>query len=480
MKENLTDIKKKTRIAVYWDFFNKFSAQALSFFFGIILARILSPADYGIIALPLVFFAISQCFIDCGFSAALIRKPIVTEDDLNTAFYFNVLVGIFFYFVLFLSSSFIADFYKVPVLSDLLKITALSTIFTPLQSVHYAILNRNLNYKIPAMISFINCIISGVFGVSLAYSGFGVWALAFQGVMSQIVNLLLIWSFSKWRPTLTWSKESFKYLFGFGGKMLASGLIDAIHDNIYPIVIGKFYSARELGLYNRSQGYAQLPFKQINGIMDGISFPVLSKLQEDDDQLSMAFVRFLRVVIFVMCPIMLGLSALATPLVVLMITDKWIECVPLLQLMCFAVILWPVQTLNFTMLKVKGRTDILLRLNVGIKILGFIVMCFTVPNGILAIGYGSIVHVIMAFLWITYYTGKVSQASMIIQIKSIIPILLLGGCMYFLILFIISFIDSFLYQLVIGSIIGGSFYIVIAYLFNFSEIRDVKYLIHMK
>lgn len=480
MKGNTNDIKRKTRVAIYWDTFNKFSAQGLSFLFGIILARILSPTDYGIIALPLVFFAISQCFIDCGFSAALIRKPVVTEEDLNTAFYFNVFVGVLFYLILFLISPLIADFYNVPILSKLLKITALSTIFTPLQSVHYAILNRNLNYKIPAIISLVNCVISGIFGVYLAYSGLGVWALAFQGLMGHIVNVVLIWSLSKWRPTLIWSKESFQYLFGFGGKMLASGVIDAIHDNIYPIVIGKFYSARDLGLYNRALGFSQLPYKQINGIMDGISFPVLSKLQEDEKQLSMAFLRLLRIIIFILCPVLLGISALSTPLVVLMITEKWIECVPLLQLLCFAIILWPVQTLNFTMLKVKGRTDILLRLNVGIKILGFIVMCFTVPHGLLAIGYGSIVHVIMAFFWITYYTGKVSNAGMMIQIKSIIPILLLGGCMYILILIVIYFIKAMFLQLLVGTIVGGAFYILMAYLFGFPEIHDVKYMFHMK
>lgn len=480
MAEDILEIKRKTRVAVYWDFFNKFSTQGLSFLFGIILARLLSPSDYGIIALPMVFFALSQCFIDCGFSSALIRKPQLANSDLNTAFYFNVIVGVVCYIILFWASPYIADFYGVPILSDLLKVTALTTVFTPLQSVHFALLSRNLNYKIPAIISFSNCLISGSFGIYFAYSGYGVWALVYQGLLGNIVNLVLIWSFSKWRPKLLWSKESFNYLFGFGGKMLASGLLDAIHDNIYPIVIGKLYSARDLGLYNRSQGYAQLPFKQINGIMDGISFPVLSKLQGDDLQLSLTFIRFLKLIIFVICPIMLGLSALAYPIVILMITEKWVECVPLLQLLCFAIILWPIQTLNFTLLKVKGRSDLLLRLNIGIKILGFIVMCFTVPHGIMAIGYGSIVHALLAFLWITYYTGKVSNASMKVQIKAIIPILLLGCCMYLLVHIVVAFFESLMFQLIIGVLLGTFFYLFMAYVFRFTELKDVKFLFHMK
>ena len=193
----------------------------------------------------------------------------------------------------------------------------------------------------------------------------------------------------------------------------------------------------------------------------------------------MAFIRLLKLAIFILCPIMLGLAALAYPLVVLMITEKWAECVPLLQLLCFAIFLWPVQTLNFTLLKVKGRTDLLLRLNIGIKVMGFLVMCFTVPQGIIAIGYGSVVHVILAFLWITYYTGKVSSASMYVQIKSILPIILLSGCMYGLILFTISFINTMLFQLIIGSTVGCVFYISMAYLFKFSELKDIKYMIHL-
>lgn len=473
-----TSIKKQTKIAIYWDSFNKFSTQGLSFLFSIILARLLSPGEFGIIALPLVFLAISQCFVDSGFSAALIRKPEISENDLNTAFYFNISVGIIFYIILFGASPLIADFYNEPILSPLLKVSALSTIFTPLQSVHYAILSRNLNYKTPAIISFVSNIVTGVVGIALAYLGYGVWALVFQGVSGNIVRLVMIWNLSKWRPSLIWSKDSFNYLFGFGGKMLASGLLDTIHDNIYPIVIGKFYSARDLGLYNRSQGYAQLPFKQINGIMDGISFPVLSKIQEDEPQLAAVFCRFLKLNLFVMCPVMLGLSALAYPLIILMITEKWVECVPLLQLMCFAIILWPIQVLNFTMLKVKGRSDLLLRLNIGIKLLGFVVMIFTVPNGILAIGYGSIVHALLAVIWITYYTGKVSSVSMKQQIKSIIPILVLGVSMYFIILVTISFIYSSLLKLIVGITVGAFFYIVMAFLFKFPELHDIKYMIN--
>ncbi len=475
--DNISSLKKKTRSAVYWEVFNKFSNQGLAFIFSIILARILSPSDYGIVALPLIFFALAQCFIDCGFSAALIRKPQVTESDLSTAFYFNLIVGFICYLSLFCFSPFIADFYNTPILCNILKVSALSMVFTPLQSVHYAILSRNLNYKTPALISLVNCIISGVFGIILAYSGFGVWALVFQSLVGSVVNVVMLWSLSKWRPSLVWSKESFSYLFGFGGKMLASGLIDVIHDNLCSVAIGKFYSVRDLGLYNRSQGYAQLPSKQIMGVMDGISFPVLSKLQGDETQLSEAFIRLLKLVFFIICPVMLCLSALAYPLVVFMITDKWAECVPLLQVLCFAIILWPIHTLNFTLLKVIGRSDLLLKLNVGIKILGFIIMAFTIPNGILAIGYGGIVHAILVSLWITYYMGHVSSLTMMSQIRAILPCLALSGSMYVFILVVTSFVDSMLMKLLLGTFLGFVYYMLMAYLFKFPQLKDLKFML---
>ena len=475
--ENLSSLKSKTRSAVYWDFFNKFSNQGLSFVFSIILARILSPSDYGIIALPLIFFALAQCLIDCGFSAALIRKPQITESDLSTAFYFNIIVGFSCYLLLFCFSPLIADFYETPILCDILKVSALSMVFTSLQSVHYAILSRDLNYKTPALISLVNCIVSGISGIILAYLGFGVWALVFQSLIGNIVNIVMLWSLSRWRPSILWSKNSFSYLFGFGGKMLASGLIDVIHDNICSVAIGKFYSVRDLGLYNRSQSYAQLPSKQIMGVMDGISFPVLSKLQEDDSQLSQAFIRLLKLVFFIICPVMLGLSALAYPLVVLMITEKWAECVPLLQVLCFAIMLWPIHTLNFTLLKVIGRSDLLLKLNIGIKILGFLIMFYTIPKGIMAIGYGGVVHAILVLFGITFYMGRVSSVSMMSQIRAILPNIALSGSMYILIMLVTSFIDSMLMKLLLGMLLGFIYYVLMAFIFKFPQLKDLKYLL---
>ena len=428
----------------------------------------------------MVFLAVAQCFVNSGFSAALIRKPQITDSDLSTAFIFNVLVGFVCYFILFLSSPYIADFYNEPILCDLLKITALSTILVPLQSVQYALLNRKLDYKTPAIIAFWGNLITGLVGIYLAYNGYGVWALVLQGLAGNLFSLFVVWLVIRWRPKFVWSWNSFHYLFGFGSKILASGVIDALHDNIYPIVIGKCYSAKDLGLYNRALGYAKLPFTQINGMLDSISYPVLSKFQGDQSQLSAIFLRFLRINIFILCPIMLGLASLAYPLIIVMITDKWSKCVPFLQILCLPVIFWPIQTLNFTVLKVLGRSDILLKLNIGIKLLGVVIMCFTVPFGIIAMCYGSIVHAILGLSWAMYYTGRLTKVGFICQIREMLPSVLLGVTMFVVIQISIAFIESLILQLIVGSVIGFSCYMLLAVCFKRPEIKDIMYLINLK
>ena len=237
------NLKQKTQKGLLWSFVERFATQGVQFLFGIILARLLSPEDYGIIAMPLVFLAIAQCFIDSGFSGALIRKPDLTEDDLSTAFYFNIGVGVVCYILLFLTSPLIADFYHTPILANLLKVTALATLFNPLCAVQQAILTRKIDFRTQAIVSLSGAIISGIIGLGMAYNGFGVWSLVCQQVGGYVIRTILLWIKVKWKPKKIWSKESFKYLWGFGSKMLGSGLLDTTYNNIYPIVIGKFFSA---------------------------------------------------------------------------------------------------------------------------------------------------------------------------------------------------------------------------------------------
>ena len=273
MSDNL---KSKTKKGLVWSMIERFATQGVQFLFGIILARLLSPEDYGTIAMPLVFLAIAQCFIDSGFSTALIRKPNLTEDDLSTAFYFNIGVGVVCYLALFFSSPLIADFYNTPILADLLKVTALATLFNPLCAVQQAILTRKIDFKTQAVVSLSGAIVSGVVGLLMAYNGYGVWSLVFQQVGGYLIRTVLLWVLGKWKPKRRWSWDSFHYLWGFGSKMLGSGLLDTTYNNIFPIVIGKFFSAVDLGNYTRAQQFSTLPSSNLTGVLQRVTFPVLS------------------------------------------------------------------------------------------------------------------------------------------------------------------------------------------------------------
>lgn len=479
MSEN-QDIKSQAKKAVIWSFISNIANHAVQFIIGIVLARLLSPSDYGITALPAVFLALAQCFIDSGFSSALIRKPDLTEEDLSTAFYFNIVVGVFFYTVFFFASPLIADFYNVPILSTILKVTALSTLFGPLTSVHYVMFSRNLDFKTTAKISLTCKITTGIVGIALAFMGFGVWALVFQGVASHIVTLTMVWSYSSWRPRARWSKDSFNYLFGFGSKLLASEIIDTLYRNINPLIIGKFYSTADLGVYNRGRAYAVLPHDQINGVLSRASFPILSKLQGDDQKLNDYYRKMIRLVIFVLSPAELLLAALARPLVLIMITDRWESCIILLQLMCFAVMLWPIQSLNMALFKVRNRADLALKANVVVKILGLLVKVISLPLGLVAICIGNIVHAILAISWMAYYAGKFSEFTAKRQFQEMLRPLALSISMFVLVMGVNHFIDSLYLQILVGGVVGVAYYLGIATLFHMSELQEVKYMLGLK
>lgn len=478
--EEQTDIKHQAKKAVLWSFVSNIANHSVQFIIGIVLARLLSPSDYGITALPAIFFAIAQAFIDSGFGSALIRKPDLTDEDLSTAFYFNIIVGVFFYTVFFLTSPLIADFYGVPILEDILKVTALSTLFGPLTAVHNVLFSRNLDFKTKAKISFVSKITTGIVGIVLAYLGFGVWALVFQGVASHLVSVTMVWSYSPWRPKSKWSNESFKYLFGFGSKLLASTIIDRLYKNLNTLIIGKFYGTAELGSFNRGYAYSLLPHDQINGIVTHVTFPILSKLQGQDQKLNEYYRKMIRLVIFVLSPAELMMAALARPLILVLITDKWESCIIVTQLMCFAVMIWPIQSLNMSLFKVRNRTDLALKANIVVKIMGVIIKVITLPLGIVAICIGSMTHAVVAISWMAYYAGKFSEFSALKQFKEMSRPLLLSFSMFCLIVFVNSFITNLYLQIVVGGIVGAVFYIGVAYLLKMSELQEVIFMLRFK
>lgn len=475
-----TDIKRKAVHGVFWSSVDRFATQGISFFFSIILARILAPKDYGVVAMIVVFTAIAQAFVDSGFSNALIRKPDLKEKDLSTAFYFNIVVGVVCYGILFIVSPFIADFYDTPILSPIIKITALSVPFHSLCVVQRAILTKKVDFKTQAKVSIICTIVSGILGIYLAYRDYGVWSLVVQGTFAAIVNCALLWLLSKWRPALQFSKESFKYLWGYGSKLLASGLLDTTYNNIFPIVIGKFYSPAQLGLFSRAQSYSSLLSSNITGVLQRSTFPVLSMIQDDDERLRIDYRRLLRMSAYIIFPLMIGLAVLARPLVITMITAKWEACVTYLQVICFAMMWFPIHAINLNLLQVKGRSDLFLRLEIIKKIIGVSIMCVTIPMGVLAMCCGMVCSSVICLIVNTYYTGKLINIGYLRQMQDLLPIfaaaLAMGGLAYCATLpFTLQFV-----KLISGFLVGAMAYFGISFIFKFPELQEIKSIILKK
>lgn len=466
------NLKSKTKKGLVWSMIERFATQGVQFIFGIILARLLSPDDYGIIAMPLVFLSIAQCFIDSGFSTALIRKPDLTEADLSTAFYFNIGVGVVCYAILFLTSPLIADFYNTPILADLLKVTALATLFNPLCAVPQAILTRKIDFKTQAVVSLSGAIISGVIGLVMAFNGFGVWALVFQQVGGYAIRTILLWVLGRWKPQKRWSWESFRYLWGFGSKMLGSGLLDTTYNNIYPIVIGKFFSANDLGNYTRAQQFSALPSSNITGVIQRVTFPVLSTIQDEDERLQRNYRKILRLSAFVIFPLMLMLSAVADPLVRVLLTDKWEGCIILLQIMCFSLMWYPIHAINLNLLTVKGRSDLFFRLEIIKKTVGVLILCITIPHGVIWMVSGSVATSMTALIINTYYTGKLINVGYLKQMGDLLPVFSVAFVMWLTIHASFFLTQNIYIQLSLGVIVGILVYVIGALLFLRSEWND--------
>ncbi|MBO7505995.1 MAG: lipopolysaccharide biosynthesis protein, partial [Paludibacteraceae bacterium] len=264
-------LKNKTKKGLFWSALERFGTQGISAIFAIFLARLLSPDDYGLVAMPMVFLSLALCFVDSGFGSALIRKPDLKEEDITTTFYFNIIAGVVCYGILFFTSPLIADFYEAPILTSLLKVSALGMLIGSFCTVQQALLTKQIDFKRQAKISLCASIVGGLIGVGLALSGFGVWALVFQAIFAQTVRAILLWRTSTWRPHGKWSSESFQYLWNYGSKMLASAVLDTLYVNIYPIVIGKLFKPADLGNYTTANHFASLPSSNLTGVLQRVT-----------------------------------------------------------------------------------------------------------------------------------------------------------------------------------------------------------------
>ena len=402
----MSSVKQETLSGVKWTAIENFSVNGIQFIIGIVMARLLAPEDYGVIGMIAIFIAISQTFINCGFSAALIRKIDRTQADYSTVFYFNFVTAIFFYILLFFAAPYIADFFNTPILKAVVRVIAINLVIGSLAAVHRVTLTIKIDFKSQAIVSFTSCILSGSVGLYLAYTGYGVWALVGQQVLGALLSAIGIWWTSHWHPSFIFSWSSFKQLFSFGSKLLAANLLHTIYMNFTTMAIGKFYSPTQLGYYNRGNNFASLPSSNLVGILQRVTFPILSKIQDDEERLIGVYRKYIRItslpVFFLMC-MLVGISK---AMVIILIGEKWLDCVIYLQILCFAMMFDHITTVNMNLLQVKGRSDYVLKTEFIKKSISFAMIIAAIPLGVVAICISRAIYTQIAIFLSTYYTGK--------------------------------------------------------------------------
>lgn len=419
-------LKQKTITGLFWSFIDSFANQGVQFVVGIVLARILSPREFGLIGMLTIFIAISQSFIDSGFSSALIRKNDCTNSDYSTVFYFNLAVGAVLYLILFVSAGAISSFFNEPQLKLLLQVLGVGLILSSMSIIQRTILTKNINFKLQTKVSIVASVSSGTIAITMALLNYGVWSLVALTLSRFGFTSLFLWIWTKWRPLWLFSKQSFKELFSFGSKLLLSGLIDTTYRNIYYLVIGKYFSAVELGYYTQADQFQALPSQNISGIMSRVTYPILAQMQDNREMLKAGFKRMIKSIMLISFVLMIGMAVIAKPLIITLIGEKWLSAIIYLQMLCFVGMFYPLHALNLNILNVLGRSDLFLKLEIIKKILAVPTIIIGVFFGIKVMIVGMMVNTLIAYFLNSYWSGRFINYPIKEQISDILPSLFLS------------------------------------------------------
>lgn len=414
-------LKDKTVKGVGWSAADAFLGHGVTFIVGIVLARLLTPEEYGLIGIVTIFTTILLGIIDSGFSNALIRKLEVTDEDYCTLFIVNMAMSVLMYAILFFSAPAIAYFFERPQLVLLCRVMGVFLIFQALSIVQYTILSRKIDFKTKTKASLISAAVSGILGITTAFLGFGVWSLVAQQLSKQLLYSVCLWIYNKWWPKLKFSVESFKYMWGFGWKLLLSGILDRLWAQLYQTVVAKCYSPATLGQYSRSKEYASIFSSNLTGIVQRVSYPVLSQVQDNKDRMLSAYRRVIKTTMFVAAVCMISLGAVSEPLIYCLIGPRWYEAATFLPFICISMSLYPLHAINLNMLQVQNRTDIFLYLEIIKKIIAIGPICLGIFVNIYWMLMGSIVTGVIAFFLNSYYTGRSLNYSSWMQLKDVAP-----------------------------------------------------------
>lgn len=419
-------IRNKTIKGVGWSFADNIFNQGITFLVGLVLARLLTPEEYGLIGIITIFIVLFNSIVDSGFSNALIRKTDVQDKDYNTVFLTNMGISAILYLLLYAGAPAISRFFNQPQLIPLTRVMGVIVIINAFALIQRTILVKKVDFKTQAKVSVISSVISGGLGIGMALYGFGVWSLAGQQISRQLLNTVLLWAFSSWYPRLQFSVQSFKELFGFGWKLLVSGILNTVWNEIYQVVIGKCYSAETLGQYTRAYQFSSIFSTNLTAIVQRVSYPVLSQIQDDKERLKFAYKKVIKVTMLVSFCCMLGLAAIARPMVLTLIGPQWLPSVPFLQILCLQMMLFPLHAINLNMLQVQGRSDLFLKLEIIKKVIAVGPLLLGIFVNIYWMLAGSVLTGIISYYLNAYYSGKFLNYSIKEQISDILPSFLIA------------------------------------------------------
>lgn len=461
----------------FWRFAERCGAQIVTFIVSIVLARILSPEDYGQIALITVFTAIMQVFVDSGLGTALIQKKDADDLDFSSVFYFNFVVCLILYAIMFMAAPEIANFYNDFSLTPIIRVISLTIVISGVKGIQQSYVSRNMLFKRFFYATLGGTVFSAFFGIGLAYAGFGVWAIVAQQLSNTTIDTLILWLTVKWRPQKMFSWERLKALLSFGWKMLVSAILDTIYGNIRSLIIGKMYSSAELAYYNQGDKMPCVIVSNINTSIDSVLLPTMANAQDDCTRIKEMTRRAIKMSTYAMAPLMMGLAFCAEPIIKLVLTDKWLPCVPYLRIFCITYMFYPIHTANLNAIKAMGRGDMFLKLEIAKKVVGIFLLISTMNFGVMIMTYSLLVGSVLNQIINSWPNRKLLHYGYGEQIKDILPSILLavgmGICVYFVGLIHLPTIIVLLIQICLGAII----YISLSMLLRFEEFTYIINLI---
>jgi O-antigen/teichoic acid export membrane protein len=459
---------------LFWSAIERFGGQGIQFVFGILVTRILSPSDYGLLGMVLIFMAVGQTLADSGFGSALIWKKSPTAADYSTVFYFNITVSIVLYFAFYLLAPIISGFYSEPKLTDLIRVICLNFILLSFGLIQQTVLQKKVDFRLLAYINIASSLVGGFTALFMAMRGFGVWALVWQILIKSLVTSGLLWVLNKWRPVLKFSWLSLKELFGYGSKLTGAGLIYTIFQYFYYNVIGKLFPVEALGFYTRAAQLQEFPVKTIGSVFQRVAFPVFATIQDENERLRNAVGKTLRTMAFINFPILIGLIAVADNLIVVLLTEKWLPASNYFKLLCLIGLFYSFHVVFGEILKTKGKSKWILNLEFVSKTIMIINIFVTWRWGIIAIILGQLVTVIITHLLDSYYIRKSVGYSLLQQFKDVFVYFAISVLMYFFAVTIAHFIINPVVSLIVTSIAGAAFYIFAAFIAKVDEVQEIK------